>query len=57
MSFGGDVGPFYLVSIPGEVKDPTRGKGVTCRGLQNSEIKNTPALALEWAVWSMPALG
>ena len=24
-------GPFYLVSMPGEVKDPTRGKCVTCR--------------------------
>ena len=27
------VGPFYLVSMPGEVKSPTRGKCVTCRGL------------------------
>ena len=29
------VGPFYLVSMPGEVKDPTslHWKGVTCRGL------------------------
>ena len=28
------VGPFYLVSMPGEVKDPTHGgKCVTCRGL------------------------
>ena len=26
-------GPFYLV--PGEVKDPTRGKCVTCSGLNN----------------------
>ena len=26
------VGPFYLVSMPGEVKDPTHGKCVTCRG-------------------------
>ena len=31
-------GSFYLVSIPGEVKDPTPvgGKRVTCRGLHNS---------------------
>ena len=27
------VGPFYPVSMPGEVKYPTRGKCVTCRGL------------------------
>ena len=28
------VGPFYLVSMPGEVKDPTQGENwVTCRGL------------------------
>ena len=26
------VGPFYLASMLGEVKDPTRGKCVTCRG-------------------------
>ena len=26
--------PFYLVSMPGEVKDPTQG--VTCSGLTNS---------------------
>ena len=27
------VGPFYLVSMPGEVNDPTQGgKCVTCRG-------------------------
>ena len=25
------VGPFYLVSTPGEVKDPTEGVNVTCR--------------------------
>ena len=30
-------GPFYLVSMPGEVKDPTQGgKCVTCSGLTNS---------------------
>ena len=27
------VCPFYLGSMPGEVKDPIRGKCVTCRGL------------------------
>ena len=27
------VGPFYLVSFPGEVKDHTQGVNVTCRGL------------------------
>ena len=27
------VGPFYLVSMSGEVKDPTRGKCLTCHGL------------------------
>ena len=29
-------GPFYLVSMPGEVKDPTRGKCVTCSELTKS---------------------
>ena len=36
LSFGRDtkpVGPFYLVSMPGEVKYPTQGKCVTCSGL------------------------
>ena len=38
VSFGGDTKsrrPFYLVSMPGEVKDPTslHWKFVTCRGL------------------------
>ena len=28
-------GPFYLVSIQGEVKDPTRGKRVICSELTN----------------------
>ena len=27
------VGPFYLVSMPGEVKVPTQGKCVICRGV------------------------
>ena len=31
------VGPFYLVSMPGEVKDPTR-VNVTCSGLTHSSI-------------------
>ena len=32
-------GTFYLVSMPGEVKDPTQGVNVyvTCSGLTNSE--------------------
>ena len=31
------VGHFYLVSMPGEVKDPTQGgKCVTCHGLHHS---------------------
>ena len=36
-------GPFYMVLMPGEVKDPTRGKCVTCSGLTNS--RTTPGLA------------
>ncbi len=34
------VGPFYLVSMPGEVKDPTSldWKCVTCRGLHNTTL-------------------
>ena len=35
------VGPFYLVSMPGEVKDPTLVNGytnVTCSGLTQSSI-------------------
>ena len=36
------VGPFYLLLMPGEVKDPhTGGKCVICRGLQNSEINHS----------------
>ena len=42
-------GPFYLVSIPGEVKDPTCV--VDCSGLTNS---TTHALAQDWAVWRKP---
>ena len=32
------VGPFYLVSMPGEVKDPTQGvnRHIPCRGLHTS---------------------
>ena len=35
-----DVGPFYLMSMPGEVKDPTslHWKCVTCRGLHNTTL-------------------
>ena len=33
------VGPFYLVSMPGEVKDPTLVlQNVTCSGLTHSNI-------------------
>ena len=34
------VGPFYLVSMPGEVKDPTslHWKCVTCHGLHNTTL-------------------
>ena len=42
-------GPFYLVSMPGEVKDPTRGKCVTCSGLTNSR-RTTPTFAQVLAV-------
>ena len=36
------VGPFYLVSMPVEVKYPTQeGKCVTCHELQNSEINHS----------------
>ena len=27
-----DVGPIYMVSVPGEVKDPTRGNIKMCHG-------------------------
>ena len=32
------VGPFYLVAMPGEVKDPTQGvnRKIPCRGLHTS---------------------
>ena len=32
------VGPFYLVSMPGEVKDLTQGNGKTCCGLTEPVI-------------------
>ena len=40
------VGPFYPVSMPGEVKDPTGPKNVSCHGLRilekdNSEINHS----------------
>ena len=33
------VGPFYLVSMPGEVKDPTQGvnRQIPCRGVHTSQ--------------------
>ena len=33
------VGLFYLGSIPGELKFPTQGKCVACRGLTDSSVK------------------
>ena len=54
------VGPFYLVSMPGEVKDPTsmHWKCVTCRGLhilaqRRTTLSITPVLAQRWAIWSI----
>ena len=43
-------GPFYLVSVPGEVKDPTQ---VNVQPVVDSLIleKITPAFAQVWAVW------
>ena len=40
------VGPFYLVSMPGEVKDPTslHWKCVTCRGLPHSSLEKDNSL-------------
>ena len=36
------AGPFYLGSMPGEVKDPTQWvNSVTCRGLHDSEINHS----------------
>ena len=37
-------GPFYLVSMPGEVKDPN--KCVTCIGLTNSREESCVSLSL-----------
>ena len=40
-------GPFYLVSMPGEVKDPTQGgKCVTCSGLTNAREKDNSCISL-----------
>ena len=38
-------GPFYLVSMPGEVKSHTGGKCVTCSGLTNSRELLSPSLS------------
>ena len=43
-------GPFYLVSMPGEVKDPTRGKCVTCSGLTSSR-EGQYLHQTKWAIW------
>ena len=42
------VGPLYLVSMPGEVKDPTspHWECVTCRGLHHSSRRTTPKTTL-----------
>ena len=45
------VGPFYLVSIPGEVKDPTMQSAlecVTCRGLHNPLLEDTHHHGPHW---------
>ena len=52
------VGPFYLVSMPGEVKDPTQGMcNLSWTPNSNLEkdnsLKTTPVLAQRWAVWSI----
>ena len=51
------VGPFYLVSMPGEVKDPTQGCNMSWTPYSNLEkdnsLKTTPVLAQRWAVWSI----
>ena len=47
------VGPFYLVSMPGEVKDPTQGLSwIPHSNLEkDNSLKTTPVLAQNWAVW------
>ena len=55
------VGPFYVVSMPGEVKDPTWGKCVNCGGLhiltwRRTTLSTTPVSAQRWAVWSIHLL-
>ena len=54
------VGPFYLVSMPGEIKDPTQG--VFMYNLswtphssleKDNSLNPTPVLAQRWAVWSI----
>ena len=44
------VGPFYLVSMPGEVKDPTslHWKCVTCRGLHHPLLETTRHHGPHW---------
>ena len=41
------VGPFYLVSRPGEVKYPTDRSPV----VDSTPLSTTPVLAQIWAVW------
>ena len=44
------VGPFYPVSMPGEVKDPTslHWKCVTCRGLHHPLLETTRHHGPHW---------
>ena len=55
-----NVGPFYLVSMPGEVKDPTQGVFMCNLSWtphsnleKDNSLKPTPVLAQRWAVWSI----
>ena len=51
------VGPFYLVSMPGEVKYPTQMGNLSWTPHSNLEKDNslttTPVLAQIWAFWSI----
>ena len=53
------VGPYYRLSMPGEVKDPTQGVMDNLSWTPHSNLekdnslKTTPVLAQRWAVWSI----
>ena len=49
------VGPFYLVSMPGEVKYPTQGVNRQIPVVDSTPLSTTPVLAQRWAVWSIGA--